>query len=302
MVLPNFVVIGAGKSGTTSLYFYLKQHPEIYLPSVKELNFFAVEGENFSFSGPKDESEARKYFYVNNLSSYQALFESVQAEKAIGDVSPFYIYSDKAPERIQHYIPQAKVIAILRNPVDRAYSNYLHLLRDGRETLTSFEDAIDAEESRIQSNWSPSWHYANAGLYCQLLARYYERFDREKIKIFLYEDYLSNSSRVLSSIFEFLDVDSTFVPNSSTRYNASGIPKNPLVHKLLSNQNPIRNFVRDILPSSFTKSIATLRDKNLDKPPALSSITRDRLMAYYREDILKLQDLTDIDLSRWMKN
>ena len=108
MTLPNFVVIGAGKSGTTSLYFYLKQHPDIYVPAFKETNFFAVEGINLAFSGPRDDIEAKNYFQINTLEKYQALFADVAEERAIGEVSPYYIYSARASQRIYRHVPNAK--------------------------------------------------------------------------------------------------------------------------------------------------------------------------------------------------
>ena len=302
MTLPNFVVIGAGKSGTTSLYFYLKQHPEIYVPPVKETNFFAVEGINLTFSGPRDDVEAKNYFRINTLEKYQELFADVTTEKAIGEVSPYYIYSQRAPIGIQRHAPTAKIVAILRNPVDRAYSNYLHLFRDGREPLKSFQEAINAETQRMQDNWSPSWHYAHAGLYHSLLKRYFERFDRDQIKIFLYEDYISKPTEVLSKLFHFLGVDPSFEPDMSTRYNASGIPKNPVLHTLLSKRNPIRNVLKDLVPKALSQQFVKLRNSNLDKPPELEMEIRKQLVQYYQDDILKLQDLAQVDVSRWLES
>jgi len=301
MSLPNFVVIGAGKSGTTSLHYYLKQHPEIYLTTIKELNFFAVEGNKLEFSGPKDDLEAKNYFSINSLDQYKKLFEEVRTEKAVGDISPFYIYSEQAPKRIKAHIPQTKIIAILRNPIDRAYSNYLHLLRDGREPLQSFEEALHAEEERIQHNWSPSWHYAHAGLYYQLLKRYYDLFNSDQIHIFLYEDYVQDPIRTLKCIYELLDVDSDFLPDLSSRHNASGIPKNQILHNLLSSQSPIRNLAVNTLPKSVVGKIASFRDRNLDMPAPMTSTTREALTSYYKEDILKLQDLLQLDVSRWLR-
>lgn len=301
MTLPNFVVIGAGKAGTTSLHSYLKQHPEIFLTEKKELNFFAVEDRKFNFSGPRDELEDRNYFSITDIHTYENLFNEVESEKAVGDISPFYIYSEQASERIKFYIPDTKIIAILRNPVDRAYSNYLHLLRDGRESLQSFEDAIQAENERIQSHWSPSWHYAHAGLYYELLKRYYEKFDRDQIHIFLYESYVSNPVNIVNPIYDILDVDRNFLPDFSVKYNSSGIPKNQALHRFLSSKNSIRNWAKNSLPEVVVKKITSFRDGNLDKPPPMSPTTRTNLMSYFRDDILKLQDLIQLDLSEWLQ-
>ncbi len=153
MTLPNFLVIGATKSGTTSLYTYLKQHPEVYMP-MKEPNFFALEGrEPPFFRGPegwKEPSQKR----ITDLEGYRTLFAGASGEKAMGEVSPLYLYAPQAAYRIRRYVPEAKLVAILRNPVERAYSAYMHLVREDREPL-GFAEALKEEERRIQSNWGP---------------------------------------------------------------------------------------------------------------------------------------------------
>ena len=194
-----------------------------------------------------------------------------------------------------------KIICILRNPVDRAYSNYLHLFRDGREPLNSFENAIASEDQRIKDNWSPSWHYVHAGFYYKLLQRYFEYFPEKQIKVFLYEDYISDPQNILSQLFDFLDVDSSFQPDMSTRYNASGIPKNLLLNSLLSKRNPIRNLVKDLVPKKISDKVVKVRNANLDKPPTLPLQVRQKLQQGYRSDIIQLQDLIQTDLSRWLK-
>lgn len=134
MTLPNFLVIGAHKAGTTALYNYLKQHPQVYMSPAKEPRFFALEGKNLKFLGPKKDPGNRCRF--TTLEAYRELFQGVSSEVAIGEASTLYLYSQEAPKRIQHYIPDAKLIAILRNPIKRAYSNFVHAMQDDREVLT----------------------------------------------------------------------------------------------------------------------------------------------------------------------
>ena len=156
MILPNFLIIGSAKAGTTSLHYYLNQHPEIYMTAVKEPRFFALEGKNLNFSGP--DKDIINSTSVTTYEEYIALFEEVSSEKAIGETSPLYLYSEKAIQRIHHYLPDVKLIVILRNPIDRAFSCYTHLLREGYESL-SFADSLKAEEGRIHDNWAHLWHY-----------------------------------------------------------------------------------------------------------------------------------------------
>src|SRR3954452_17434204 len=123
MTMPNFLIVGAAKSGTTSLYYYLKQHPQVFVSPVKEPKFFAYEGEKVVYRGPGDAENNRRL--VNNLADYRALFGGANGAKAIGEASPVYLYSPKACERIRHYLPDAKLFVILRDPAERAYPSFL---------------------------------------------------------------------------------------------------------------------------------------------------------------------------------
>src|SRR5215218_4707583 len=123
MTMPNFLIIGAGKSGTTSLYHYLGQHPEVFMSPMKEPKFFCFEGERPNFRGPGDDEEINRKC-VTTIDAYRALFDGVACEKAVGEASSMYLYYPKAPERIDHHVAGVRLIAVLRNPVDRAYSSY----------------------------------------------------------------------------------------------------------------------------------------------------------------------------------
>ncbi|MFC1495140.1 sulfotransferase [Thermodesulfobacteriota bacterium] len=256
--MPNFLIIGAAKAGTTALYHYLHQHPQIYLSPRKEPRFFAYEGENLNFCGPYDHVEASRDAIVTDINIYQSLFQGVSTEKAIGEASTLYHYSLKAPERIQHYIPDAKLIAILRNPVDRAYSGFLHFVRDDLEPLTDFAQALQEEEVRIRNNWLPGYHYKEMGFYYTQLKRYYARFDHSRIKIYLYEDFKTGPLSVLRNIFRFLRVDEEFVPDISIRHNVSGIPRNKMLYRyFLRGRNPIKAILKPFIPTKLRRRIKT---------------------------------------------
>ncbi|PSR19089.1 sulfotransferase [filamentous cyanobacterium CCP3] len=301
MKLPNFLVIGAGKAGTTSLYFYLAQHPEVFMSPLKEVNFFAVEGQRPTFRGLRDDREAQYCFSVNSLEEYSRLFSEATKQKAIGEISPYYLYSDQAAQNIKKYLPKVKLIAILRNPVDRAYSNFLHLRRDGREPLTSFADALKAEETRIKNYWSPSWHYQKSGFYFDLLSRYYERFNKDQIKVCLYEDYVKQPIKTTQEILDFIGVDASFIPDISGKYNVSGMPRNRLIHDFISRKSVAKTVFKPLLPKFAVKGLISIRDSNLEKPNPLDADLRKKLVELYLDDITKLQDLIQRDLSDWMK-
>ena len=167
MTMPNFLMVGAQKCGTPSLYYYLKQHPQIYMSPVKEAHFFDVEeGEKPDFRRASHSSRP-----VSGIEDYRALFAGVKDETAIGEASPSYVYIPEAPRRIRSRLPDAKLIAILRDPADRAYSAFLHTSRSGREPLTDFAQALREEEDRIRNGWHPLYHYRERGFYHAQLKR-----------------------------------------------------------------------------------------------------------------------------------
>ncbi len=296
--MPNFLVIGAAKSGTTSLYHYLGQHPDVYMSPVKEPKFFALEGERPSFRGPGDgEADA-----VTTLEGYRALFGGANRESAVGEASPLYLYLEKAVDRIKHHVPEARFIAVLRDPVERAYSSFLHKVRDGRETTDDFAEALALEDERIREGWAYGWHYRRRGFYHEQLTRYYEAFGPEKIRVYLYEDLKREPGDLLRDAYGFLGVDDTFVPNLSLKHNVSGVPRNRLVHSLLRGRNPIKTVVKPLLPEGLRKKLLVdLQRRNLSKAPPIPPEVRRALVEGYREDVSKLQGLIGRDLSGWLR-
>lgn len=188
MTMPNFLIIGANKAGTSSLWAYLKQHFSIYMSPIKEPMFFTTEGKVLDIDRPGNEIVLKGA--TNNIENYLSLFEGVSNEKAIGEASTAYLHNPVAAGRIKHYIPHAKLIALLRDPVERAYSNYLMYVRWGLETL-DFAQAIKEEETRIRNNWPNGWHYVSLGFYYERLKRYFELFKQSQIKVYLYEEWNS---------------------------------------------------------------------------------------------------------------
>jgi hypothetical protein len=298
--MPNFLVIGAGKAGTTSLYHYLKQHPQIYISPVKEPNFFAFEGKKLNFRGPDAKNEIKRI--ITNIEDYRALFRGVSNEKAIGEISPRYLSHPEAPERIRRYVPDAKLIAVLRDPVERAYSSYLMWVRDGFEPCSSFSEAIQDEKRRIENNWAGG-AYIYPGFYHEQLKRYFSIFNRNQIKIYLYEDFKTDPLYVLRDISRFLDVDDAFVPDISIKHNVSGIAKSK-AWDLLLRPNRLKNSLKAALPHSLHERIVirvmSIKNRKLVKPPLSSEIRRE-LISVYRDDILNLQDLIQRDLSKWLE-
>lgn len=299
-MMPNFLIIGTAKAGTTTLYDWLTQHPQIYMTPVKETNFFALEDRQLNFPSGTIHPGYLKDFKTT-WADYQQQFNSVEQEIAIGEACPSYLYYPEAVNKIKQYLPDVKLIAILRNPIERAYSNFVHHLRDELETTTDFAQALKLEQERIDSNWWWGFHYLKAGFYAEQLKRYFQEFPAKKIKIYLFEDLKANPDLLLQDIFEFLEVNKTFVPQKFNQYNVTGVPKNRSFYKFLTTKSIFKEPLKIIVPPQIRDRFVTkLKNKTLQKPQLAPEI-RQQLIKAYRKDILELQQLINKDLSSWLE-
>ncbi len=302
MTLPNFLIVGAARAGTTSTYYYLKQHPEVFMSSVKEPRFFIRE----RLAAPSVYSAIINREFVRDLNSYLALFREVGNEKAIGEATPAYLfYYDTAIQEIKQYLGKdVKIVIILRNPIHRAFSHYQHQHYKVKRQHLSFECALAAEEKNRQRNkYVPGLLYKSNGFYYESVKAYLENFPH--VKICMYDDLRNDSLYFIKDLYDFLEVDSSFAPNLHTKYNVSGIPKNKLLHFFLTRPNSLRSslmpIIRVLIPSDKISVLAErIRSKTVKKPQ-MKPETKQYLLEIYREDILKLQDLIQRDLSHWLE-
>jgi hypothetical protein len=290
VTMPNFFIVGAQKAGTTSLYHYLNQHPQVYMSPRKEPHFF--EGMHSEYRRP-----GRRSTPVSDLAQYQALFDGASSERAIGEASASYLYSPRAPGLIKSSVPEAMIIAVLRNPADRAYSNFLHCVQVGREPLGSFAEALQAEQSRMRDKWGPLWYYKHKGFYYAQVKRYFDEFGRGQVGVWLYEDLRNDTPGTLGEVFRLLGVDESFIPDASVEHNPSGIPRVGRLYKGVRSftaRNPV--LVERVLPARLRGYV---KSRLFVKPPPFPPELREELIEGYREDILKLQELIGRDLSAW---
>jgi hypothetical protein len=239
---------------------------------------------------------------VTTFADYQAMFQDAPEDQVIGEVSSVYLFRPKAPERIHHYVPTAKLIAILRNPTDRAFSSYLMHVGDRHPSIVEPQTGKAIEFSEIVHNRG---YFIQIGFYHEQLKRYYDRFDPSQIKIYLYEDLVSDNETLVRDMFRFVGVDETFTPDTSQRHKVSGIPKNLMLHDLVMTKNPIRSMaaalLKPILSDRTRDQIRSqINQKNAERP-TLSPELRQEAIDIYRDDILHLQDLLDRDLSAWLR-
>ena len=297
--LPDFLVIGAARAGTTALHAFLRQHPEIFMPTHKEPNFFAYEGQTLACAGPGAD-------YINNsvvdLATYEDLFADAPANVKCGEASPLYLYSEAAPTRIKHHIPKAKMIVILRNPVGQAYSHFMYATKQCIETEVDFGRALQLEDERLAQGWQPLFGYSGFPRYGEQLARYFDLFPREQFLIRRYEDYQTDPARLLAEIFDFIGVDPSFSPETGEKINAGGIPKNQAFQDFLMKSNPITKAIGLVVPQQTRLKIRDwLASRNMNVPDEMSAAARATLLDRLSGDIKKLENLLDWDLSDWLR-
>ena len=296
--MPTFLVIGASRSGTTALHNYLRQHPDVFMPPEKEPNFFLADGQVLDFKGPAAE-------WVNNsmrsLEDYQALFEAGARSLARGEASPLYLYFENAPLRIKHHVPDARMIAVLRDPAEQAYSHFMYAKRNMLEPLDDFTEALAKEEDRIAEGWQPMFRYSSFPRYGEQLARYYAQFDRSQIQLFLYEEFDARPLPVLAEMFAFIGVDESFVPDVSYRPNASGRPKNKLLQDAVMKPHLATRIAGAMLPRGLRQRVKDIISGSNVEREVLPAGAKAVLRARQREDTLRLQDLIGRDLSAWLK-
>lgn len=301
--LPNFFIVGAAKAGTTSLHHYLQQHPDIFLPSIKESFFFSGLRKN-SFNGVGSEYGQD---IVEELDRYKKLFEDVNNEKAIGEACVAYLYFfERTINNIRTYLKETpKIVIVLRDPAERAFSNYRHHVRDNIENL-SFEQAIENStlEKRKNEKWWWGFQYIDVGYYYNQVNAYIKAFGNENVRIYLYEDLEGNTYEVINDLFGFLGLTNNSRPDITTRYNVSEIFRSDGLQNFLYNKDnklkrTLRPVVLNILGRENTESLVNyLKNKNLLR---MNTRTRKRLIRLYKDDILRLESLIDRDLSAWLR-
>ncbi len=297
-VLPSFFLPGVGKSGTSSLYEYLREHPDIFMPDNKEPGFFNWDGEEHRYSGPVDEE--LRVGAVRDWQEYLELFKPGAGAKHCGEATPNYVYNPKVPARIHARIPDAKMVIILRNPAERVFSHFLHMQRMEDE-VQDLHGALTAEARRRRANWGPSYHYVEQGFYHRQLTQWFEVFPKEQIGIWLFDEFKVDALSVTQQIYRFLEVEDSFVPDTSVKHNAHYAPKNRAMQNLVMKKNPVKTLAKAIVPEQVRKQFSSyILSQNKAEKPRLCPQQRNQLIDLYQPDIEQLQDLIQRDLIGWM--
>ena len=295
---PNFFVVGAPKCGTTSVYEYLSQHPDVFMSENKEPEFFAP---NLQWR-----SDCR----VVNEEEYLALFARAGSAKRIGEASTWYLYSTEASRRIKAFAPDAKILVMLRNPVEMCHSRHWHNVRNAEEDLLDFCEALEAEEDRLQGRRIPrdismpdSLYYRSVPRYTEQLQRYFDLFGRDQVLVIIFDDFVNDTAGEYRRIAEFLEIDTHFTPDFVVANSATTRPVIPLA-RFWKRHWRIRRWIQIATPLQFRRRAGRMLGKLLRPPPPLSAIDpelRRELQVYFAPEVEKLSRLLDRDLTDWCR-
>jgi hypothetical protein len=303
--LPDFLLVGAAKSATSSLHFYLDQHPQIKMASQKESWFFS-----FYKNPPDYDSPGKLCNIISELDSYLSLFDGAKENQKLGDACPSYLYTHADTIKnirllySEEELAKLKIIISLREPVSRAFSQYYTFKRKVQEPL-DFEHAIleSTVSRRLKHNWNIFYDYLGFGMYSDQVKAFQEAFGKDRVLVVLYDDIRNDVNSVCSSIFTFLGIDNDLNIDDAVMHNS--ITGEPVVKWLVAgllSQNAVKRTLASIMPKKLRMVILYLIVKPLIKRKSLDPDIHRKLSAYFEEDILALEELIARDLSGWRKS
>ena len=298
--LPNFLIVGAAKSGTSSLHNYLNQHPDIFMPSYTQ-NGMKVKEPRFLITKLVKE---RLHNGVWDFDSYCELFKNSDAYSLVGESTVLYLYYyDEAIKNIKKYLgSNVKIVIMLRNPIERAYSAYNFLKRKGIREQLSFEQALENEFLRMKNpNETPMIFYKKMGLYFDSVKAYLDNF--KDVHIIFYDDFSANTEKSVSDTISFLGASAQPLIDTKKRYNVGGKSwRFNWIRSLFLEENAFKKVTKYILPKSFRKSVAKVLISIFTRRAIkMQESTRRSLINYYREDVSNLSELLGKDLKHWLK-
>ena len=303
MALPDFFIIGAPKAGTTALHAALAAHPGLFMSTVKEPKFFLTDGPPPTRGGgPGDVQTYREHIW--RRPEYEALFDAATAGALRGESTPFYLYSQAAQERIRALIPNAKLIVILRDPVERAHSNWTHLWSAGLEPIGNFVRACAEEDARIAAGWADFWHYTRLGRYGEQLENLFLRFPREQVFILRYRALIDAPAQTLDDICEFLGVHPGIIGHVP-KQNVTAHPDRSLTYltvaKLLRGAAAAGRHLPGSAGTALTQPLERFLQQNAGQRQPLSWEQRQEVLPYFEDDIHLLERITEAYFGDWLQ-
>lgn len=309
---PNLFIVGAAKAGTTALHALLSEQPEVFMSAIKEPNFFSddLRIENFCKTqrkkvirqklkiGSDGKVKPGHKLYLRNEESYLKLFQDYDSSyKFYGEASVSYLYSKNAARNIFNFNPESKIIIILRDPIERAFSHFLMDLRVGRSKSSNFINAVEMDLKSRTKYWENDHLYIELGMYYEQIRRYLEVFPNENILILDYAEFKDNNNLVLNKIQKFLNLSTLSISEGKKKKNASKVPRNKLLTYFLQSVF-FKSISKSIFPSYLIKKMKNiaLTDKKI---PQLTIEEREFLIPLFKADINKLENLLRRDFTSW---
>lgn len=298
MTLPNALIIGAPRCGTTSVHGHLALHPDVFAGATKEPQFFSSEAHELRLEGPDDRQVLSHL--VTRLEDYERLFEGATGQRVVTEASTTYIYFEGTARAIRKRIPDCKIVAILRDPVARAYSDFLRQRRNGEEPLADFGEALRQEADRIASGWAYRWHYRSRSLYHDRLKEYFEEFPKDSVKVLLFEE-LSDPAQFITDLSGFLGIEPR-VDIGLGRLNQGGEReiRSQMLHRTTHGLNPFGKALARLLPERVLRRGRRLAFTGNLRVPEIDPELAASLRSSFRPDIERLQELIDRDLGPWI--
>ena len=301
MALPDFLIAGVPKAGTTALHAALSRHPGLYLSPIKEPKFFLTDGPPPAKGGPGDALTYREHVWERDR--YEALFDAAPPGAPRGEATPLYLYDPDAIRRIHRLIPDVKLIVVIRDPVERAHSNWTHLWSAGLEPVGDFVLACAEEERRIAAGWASFWHYTGLGRYGAQLDHAFSLFAREQVLVLRYRRLIDDPAGTLSTICGFLGVD-TGVLSEIPRENVTAHPEQTVAHRAVSLGMRASAAVGRRLPGSAATAATHRLERFLQRSrrerQPLSWEQRQAILPKFTTDIKLLETVLGEDFSDWL--
>jgi hypothetical protein len=301
MALPDFLVAGVPKAGTTALHAALSRHPGLYLSPIKEPKFFLTDGPPPTKGGPGDALTYREHVWQRD--HYEALFDAAPPGALRGEATPLYLYDRDALGRIRALIPDARLIVIIRDPVERAHSNWTHLWSAGLEPVGDFVRACDEEERRIAAGWASFWHYTGLGRYGEQLAHAYSLFPREQVLVLRYRALIDDPVAALDRICAFLGVQAGLL-TEIPRENVTAHPEQTLAHRAVALGMRASDAAGRLLPGTAATAATHRLERYLQRShrerQPLSWEQRQALLPRFDDDVRLLSSLLGEDFTDWL--
>ena len=301
--LPEFVIAGAPKAGTTALHAALATHPGLYLSPVKEPKYYLTDGRpppRRGQRGPGDAHSAQEWIWRRER--YLALFDGAPAGAVRGESTPFYLYDRAAQARLAADVPGIKVVVVVRDPVDRAYSNWAHLRADGLEPEADFGAAVALEEQRIADGWAPFWHYRGLGRYGEQLRDLYRHIPRERVFLLRYRQLVDTPRETLDRVSDFLGVDPgvahTVAPENVKPYVAD-TRRYRLLSRLARGGAALGAYAPPQVWRQVSRPLIAALHAGRAPRPALPVEVRRTVLAPLLPDIALLEELTGESFADW---